>query len=132
MKLDCVILLACVASVSACSPAAPADLVICGGSGTNFGIDVVDATLHPVSGLAISDSVPSDGSVFVIAHAEERPGHYIIMSTWLPNDSLGYLSGPLIVRGTGANGRFSASYNFGPINRCEYGKIAGPDTVVAQ
>jgi hypothetical protein len=132
MKLNPVVLLACLVTAMACSPAAPADEIACASSGTNFGIDVVDGTLHPVAGLAISDSVPSDGSVFVIAHAEERPGHYIIMSTWLPNDSIGYLSGPLVVRGTGANGRFSASYNFGPINRCNYGKIAGPDTVVAQ
>jgi hypothetical protein len=132
MKFDRAILMACVASTAACSPAAPADEIACATSGTNFGIDVVDATLHPVPGLAISDSVPSDGSVFVIAHPEERPGHYIIMSTWLPNDSLGYLSGPLVVRGAGVNGHFSAAYIFGPINRCNYGKIAGPDTVVAQ
>ena len=114
-------------------PAPAAETIACGTSGTNFGADVVDSSGTAVSGLAITDSVPLTGVTFPIPNAEERPGHYVIMNTRLGFDSVGGGSAiPLLVRGTGASAKFSAVFVFGPISRCSYGKLAGPDTIVAK
>lgn len=105
---------------------------ICDGEVTNYGADVVDSAKQPVTGLAISDSVAATGMVFAIVHAEERPGHYVIMSTDTIVPRLEPVTTTIIVRGTGGSKSFSQPFIFGMINSCVWGKLAGPDTIVAR
>jgi hypothetical protein len=104
----------------------------CDGAYTNYGADVVDAASQPVTGLTISDSVAVNGLIFTIAGAEERPGHYVIMSTTGLAPELPHVTTVIAVRGTGGSKSFSQNYLFGNINSCIWGKLAGPDTIVAK
>jgi hypothetical protein len=104
----------------------------CDAEYTNYGADVVDAAMQPVTGLTISDSVAVNGLVFMIAGAEEHPGHYVIMSTIGLAPELPHVRTIIAVRGNGGSIHFSQEYLFGNINSCVWGKLAGPDTIVVR
>ena len=135
MKLDRAILAACVASAVACSPAAPTEEIACGTSGTNFGIDVVDADLYdgvrsrdfrfdPHNSFGLPDSQRDGAARALCNHVMTRLGYDLARRL--------SQTGPG-ARRRGEHCRFSTTatpWADQPV--VNTARLPGPDTVVAQ
>ncbi len=93
---------------------------------------VVDTAGHPVTGLAIHDSVPRTGLAWDEAQ-EPFPGSgaAVIFADADQQKVSRTRTEPVMVSGHGTGGSFSASYVFDATG-CHVGKVSGPDTVVVR
>jgi hypothetical protein len=132
-------------AMAACS-SEPAWGTTCGGISDGrlvdtlkYAITVVDARGAPAPNLVIYDTIPRTNDGFIVPQPDTSDvpgrfpvGRYRILRL---NDDvmrLDHRRDIVRVRGVGGGRQFSASYTFGETGPCTYGKISGPDTVVAQ